>query len=781
MKNSKRTIYIILIMLCFMNLSWLKAQTGYTVSGQLLDTDEQPVMFANVALLAATDSALLAGTISGETGTFELKYNTPGKYIVSVSCIGFAPAEKRIELAEKALIDLEQLTLVAHQTELNEVIIRQERLKAKQEVDKTTYYVNSAMQATSNTGTDMLQHVPGVQVDLLQNVSLNGAENIIILVNGIERDAAFLAQVEADKIDKIEIKSTPGVEYDAETSGVINVVLKENANTGISGHIYANIPTANDEVFSFPTASLNYAFDKLTLYTSYNGGFSYFDIKTEDNRQFSTQENTLEITKKQRLYQQNWSHKLHFGADYFYNENNQLNVYGFVSRFSNEQSGNFSITAPENGSESNAMNYIKDDYDINTSAFASIFYKHNFAEKTELSFDANYYMLKSENQLHLWDKNSETEQISRSLPRKNMLKARLNFLFPLNEHIGINTGFEQNMTDLGDRLIPEFNYTENTSAAYLSANYAKNNLQANAGVRAEYLHYTNSEEFDNEVVVLPAFFVKYRFSGAKQLRFSYKKGIVRPSVFQLNPNMQTLDFYATQQGNPALRPSVNHNLNLDYSLTFGNSFLSTSLFYTYKKDVIETLTSMKDDMFLQKEIHNLGNLSRLGITASGSLKLHKNISVNPYMRLYYAQTFGNELAQNQGIENKQAVNFETSLSAVVLLKHDFSFSFSAQYRGRQTRIQNDYHEDVLYFVSLEKTFFDRLKVGITSAIPFQRDFTYQGYDISGRNFTQTTEDNIQMSAFPVWFKLNYTFAWGKKTRRIERDNSFNEDRPKKGF
>lgn len=781
MKKSNRKIQLILSVFFILQFALLNAQTDYSINGQLLDSNKQPVMFANVALLSCTDSSVIAGTVSDDNGQFELRYNKSGNYLLSASFIGFTPYQVKVELSDNQKVNIENIVLAAKQNELDEVIIKQERMKAKQQVDKTTYYVNTAMRATSNTGIDLIQHVPDIQVDLLQNVSLNGSQNIVVLVDGIERDAAFLAQIHSSKIDRIEIKNTPGAEYDAEVTGVVNIVLKKNENTGISGHIYANIPTAKDEVFSFPTASLNYAFDKLTLYTSYNGGFSFFDIRSEDKRSFSTDNETVEITKSENLYQQNWSHKVHFGADYFYDQNKQFNLYGFVSRFSNEQSGNFRLNKTGDVSENQLIHYLKDDYDINTSAYSSVFYKHIFNEGTELKFDANYYLLKSENRLRLRDTNIETDQVSHSQPCNSILKARLDVRLPLSEQTSISTGLEQNRNSSGDRSMPEFNYTENTSAVYLSANYTKNNLQANAGIRAEYMQRGKDVTNDNQVVLLPVLHLKYRFQSGTQVRLSYKKSIVRPSVFQLNPNVVILDFYTTQKGNPALRPSVNHNIHLDYSRTFGNSFLTAGLFYAYNKNCIETLTSLKDAIFLEKEIHNLGDLSYLGINASGSLKLHKNISLNSQIKVYYNQTKGNELAQNQMIADKQAVNFESALSAMFLMKYDVAFSFSAQYKSRQTRIQRDYHEDALYFVSLEKTFFDCLKAGITSAIPCKRTFTYQGYDISGMNFSQTTEDNIQMSVFPVWFKLSYTFASGKKTRRIDRDNSFKENRPKKGF
>jgi hypothetical protein len=282
-------------------------------------------------------------------------------------------------------------------------------------------------------------------------------------------------------------------------------------------------------------------------------------------------------------------------------------------------------------------------------------------------------------------------------------------------------------------------------------------------------------------MAMPALNIKYSLKNGDQFLFSYKKGINRPNLFQLNPYQITTDPFLTQKGNPDLEPAIKHDLNLDYSWTFGSSFLRTGIFYSYRKDVFEYLTVPGDDFSLGKEMHNLGNMHSSGIRTSGSVKLHSKITINPFFELFYVRTNPNEFAQANHIIERAAINYKTALSAIVLLQEDLSLSLSASYNSPLTGIQNDYHEDILYFVSLEKTFFGRLKAGITSAIPFKKKFTYQGYNIAGNGFEQTINKDIRVSLFPVWLKIRYSFASGRKATRIKRDISFEESRPKKGF
>src|SRR5665811_416334 len=102
------------------------------------------------------------------------------------------------------------------------------RDRAKAEADKTTYFMNRKMYDASNTGVDMLNYIPGVQVDLMKNISLEGSQHIIILVDGKERDRNFLSQLNAGQIDKVEVNNTPGSRYDSGITGVINIILKKD-------------------------------------------------------------------------------------------------------------------------------------------------------------------------------------------------------------------------------------------------------------------------------------------------------------------------------------------------------------------------------------------------------------------------------------------------------------------------------------------------------------------------------------------------------------------------
>jgi hypothetical protein len=88
---------------------------------------------------------------------------------------------------------------------------------------------------------------------------------------------------------------------------------------------------------------------------------------------------------------------------------------------------------------------------------------------------------------------------------------------------------------------------------------------------------------------------------------------------------------------------------------------------------------------------------------------------------------------------------------------------------------------VLYFLSVEKTFKQKIKVGIVSAMPFTRSFTYNGSEIDGPDFHSYYVGNVKMSAIPFWFKLGFQFNSGKNRNKISREKEEIDNLPKKGF
>jgi hypothetical protein len=775
--NAKRILWAALVLFQY---GILHGQSPFTISGQIMDEQDQSVSYANITLYNRSDSSFISGTISDQDGKFKVSHTKQGHFYLAVSFVGFESIVKEVYLQTQSSVSLGTIRLMEERIELAEARVTAERIKAKKEVDKTTFFVNSQMCKASATTMDLIQFIPGIQVDLFRNISLEGKSNILILVNGMERSAEFLSQLDPKRIDKVEIDDHPGAEFRTDVSGVINIILKEGNNRGISGHVYSEIPVKPNELYAFPTANINLSLKKIELFASYDGELSYFDIEGINNRSFTASALESTISKTGIKQQEYWSHKLHYGIDYQLNQHNQLSFYGYVNPWSQEFDGAIKLEESEGDSILNSREGKQDDTNRSRMVFGTVYYKHLFRRPgSHLSLDLNYYKYRGQT-ARLFTEENGVSHLNSSLPLQEAVSARLDIRVPLGENLVIQAGAREMRQEMSDEEGSSFHHRELVSAAYTSLSFAGEKIQLNAGLRMEHAAM-NLETRSSIATLLPHVSAKIDFTEKRNLRLTYRKTIERPTIYQLNPNINGIDPYTSFQGNPRLTPAMHHELSLDYSVLVKNNYLSLGAFFTQSVDCMEYLATVSEDLHIRYTMQNLGNIDKLGLKFLGSTKLHKNVSFNPFIKVYGVFTQGNVLAAEHGIENHNSMALESGFSLSVLFKHDFSLNAMLKYNSPTTRIQGSYFEDMLYIISLEKTFKDRFMVGITSALPFSREFTFQGYETRGSGFSEYSEDNIQLSLIPVWLKFKYSFSSGKKVDRMNRTGDFTENTKKKGL
>lgn len=786
-KEGKKAIMLICVIATSLCLLQGQEQQKLYIKGQLKEQKNmQPVAFATVALKRTADSTFITGTASNIDGEFSIESIPSGKYLIVISAIGYTGASQNVELTNN--YNTGTILLQEKSVSLGEIVVVGDRTKAKAEADKTTFFINKKMYDASNNGVDMLSYIPGVQVDLMKNISLEGSQHIIIMVDGKERDRNFLGQLSASQIDKVEVISTPGSRYDADVTGVINIILKKDEESGINGHIHAEVPTSSSAIYIFPDYSFNYSFNKLNLYTSYDGNLSYLDIIESSNRNFQDSKGTTEIISDQIVRQKDWSHRFHYGFDYMLNEKNQINFYAFYNPYSNELNGNVDMLATGNNVGDQHWSALKQDKDINRSAFYSLYYKHDFNKPgREIAFDLSYFNFNAENsttyiKTDIISDNYLTSQVNTVKPLQNAVTFKADYSSPITEKLKFDAGIKAKSQLLQDRQSAGFKYDESILALYGTITYNFSKFTLNTGIRAEKSTSGLTDSFNNNVfALLPNATINYKLTPKQNIKLSYSRTVYRPNIYELNPSTSINDPFTVQSGNPDLKPEFRQNLSIEYSKSIGNSYISLQLFSKKRIGAINQYTFINDTSIFETRVANLGDIHEYGIQMGGALKLHKAISINPYFKLFNIYTIGNNLAKQYDIVNRHKTAFESGLSAIVTFKYDIVASLQFQYNSPEIDIQGMSFSDALYFISLEKNFKQKFKIGIMSALPFSKSFTYQGSEIKGKDFYSHSEGDVRLSALPLWLKFTYQFNSGKKVNKIDRVKEEIDNMPKKGF
>jgi hypothetical protein len=779
-KIQKIILFKLLGLVCILCPSLVSAQPGFTISGNIISAENgEAVAFANVALFDSTHTHILNGAAGNETGTFILDGVNPGTYQMQVSALGFESQTQKVKMSRN--LNLGSIPLPETNLQLKNVDVVAQRIKAKSAPDKTTFFVNSKMHESSNTGTDVLKLVPGVQVDLQQNISLEGSQNIIVLVNGKERDRSILSQLPASKIDKVEVISSPPAKYDADITGVINVVLSREENSGIDGHVYIEIPTSGSEIFLAPAYSLNYGFGNFNLFTSYNGDLHYFNITESYQRKVSGNSSVNEIISNQNLRQKTWSHRFHYGFDWFINERNQLNFYGFYNPFSQELDGDVELTAT--GPEAKNWLAQKEDDDTNYSGLWSLWYKHIIDKTTghELTVEMSRQTLKAENITRLSDPETGFFQENNMQPDNRYLYGKVDYTLPVSEKITVNSGLQTRIQRLRDKDSETFQFDETVFAGYGTFSYKTSRLETTLGIRVEnQTKIVQDESTSKDFYFLPVASAIYSLNDRQTLKLNYRRSLFSPGFYQLNPYTSMDDPFTLSSGNANLQTEIHNQIYAEYSHRFENHFVSARAFFQQTSDAIRNLMLVNENGLFEIQKHNLGEIRHAGIQLSAALGFGK-AGIHPYLKIFDVFSRPNQLASHNGIEPKHQLTLESGLSAFATLGKGFTASVNFQYTSPVNQIQGNTFSDALYFVSLEKSISKNLKAGIVSGLPLANTFTYQGSEVTGPDFYHYSKGEIQLSSVPLWFKISYRFSSGKNVQKIERTSEVPVQEKRKGF
>ena len=758
-------------------------QNEISLTGSVKDFESKKVIpFATISTYMAKDSSLVTGTITDENGGFIINDLPFGKYYMNVSFVGYETQTITFSGSSKEKIQTGNIFLKKTSLYIDEAKVVGKRMKAKTEGGKTVYYVNSSMNQVSNNGIDLLQHLPGVHIDFNQNLLVEGSEKILVLVNGSEKDPSFLRQLEASRIDKIEMQNNPGSKYDSNIQAVINIILKDEQK-GISGQFQTDIPTSTSEMYLFPSMNINYGFKKMNLHAAYDSEFSYFDIEGKKVFEMEKENELQTIILTKNMRQKNWSHRFNVGFDYQINEKNQFNFYGSYNPYSWEHDGELKISQNTDKISGGYANLSREDNDQNYKTLYSINYSHLFNNRgAKINLDLNYYNLNSSNSKTLkYDSITGLTLVgkdyqSMSLQNSGLLRADL--ILPVGRSFLLESGFKGEINKMENGLTKEFHRYENNFSLYTSIKGKIQQIDFNTGIRVESSIANSKQKFFD---LLPHFNLEFSPAKKHSINLSYRQSVIRPHLYQLYPNSSIEDPFTILEKNSQLQPATQESINLKHSITKGGNYLSTGLFYIKTRDAIKRIYNLNDPSLIESAYVNAGNISQYGLQSRGSFRFSNFISLSHYLKIFNLQTRVNRDFQNSSLKNINDWAYESVFSAIVSFPEGFNTSFNFQYYSDLPGFQSLRFSDPLYFISINKTFSKDFKIGIKTAIPFKKSFTYNGYEIKGENIKIYSEENIRTSGFPLWININYSFRSGKNVNNSRQKAIHMESAPKNGF
>lgn len=809
----KRLAGIIITMMFLGTTSIVKAQQSDNemVTGKVETEQQQPAPFATVLLLKAKDSTVFKSIISNEQGQYKFSHIIPGKYKVQATTVGKnSPCSAPFVIKENAAgYEVPVLTLKEESLQLQSVAVTAQKPLIEQKVDRMVVNVEGSIIATGNNVLEVLQKVPGVQVDQNDNISLKGKSGVLVMIDdkptylSADQLASMLRSMNSNQLSQIEVMTNPPAKYDAAgTAGIINIKLKKNANEGINGSISGGYSIGIHSQYN-GGLNMNYKKGKVNVYANFNS----YDGK--NGRVFNLTRDFIDVASgKPYLYMQQ--------------SNPQKNSYayqGIKTGIDYDITGKQTLGFMFNGgfqnnkhNQSGPINFLDANRNLDSSVYSiaqsnqhwhSLTYELNYKWKIdtsgqELSAVADYSTFNSRiNQFLTTDflNNAGTPNASAQyqrglLPSDISIKAmKIDYVLPLKGNAKFSAGLKSSFVTSDNNVMYDnsldqinwindtssnnhFIYKENINAAYINLNKDfKKGWSLQAGLRGEQT-VSNADQITSDSVVkrnyfqlFPTVFIRKNFNDNNSLGFSYSRRIDRPDYQDLNPFKYVIDQFTYGQGNSFLQPQFTNSFEVNYTY---KKYIAT-LNYSHTSDVISRVIVQDTVTHIGYETsENLSKQDNVSLSFSIPLQVVKWWSSNNYLNIYYSKFVGivNNAAYNLG---NTSYNFNSQNT--FNLPWNFKAELDGYYNAKALNTVWRSHPQYSVSAGLQKSFWDNkanIKLNVNDIFNTQ-NFTADLY-----------YSDIQMHLHNKWesrkVALTFTYNFGNKNLKIhQHDDSGSSD------
>lgn len=647
---SKNLFFLLSVIILFRPFSSFSEEASLgpgILTGLVYDSyTNQPLEFATVALLKATDESLTDGSITDINGLFRLTDIEPGEYILEVRFMGYHDTRKEniILTEDQRSLDVGKILVDPMDEMLEEVVVVADRPTMSYQIDKKVINVSQLHTSASGTAVEILENIPSVTVDLDGEVSLRGSGSFTVLIDGkpsILDANDVLNQIPASQIENIEIITNPSARYNPDgVAGIINIVMKQNRLQGISGIANLNGGSYNRYGGDF---LLNYRYNRFNFYLG--GDYNDRDRPGQSltrSESYSTDTTFLNSTGDFERIRNSWGFR--GGMDFNINPQNTLSV---AYRLGDRERGSTSERNYEEWSSASPVPYqylsLEDGKRSGFAHTLTLDYKRDFNQDghnilAQAILSQRESDQDSENMLYDEQMNVISGQLSNEYGPSSRYTFKVDYTLPISESQRFEAGYQTRIS-IQDENNDLFEYNIQTNEFLQSDLFSKQvgyntmihslyaiyqgetgKLGYQAGLRGEYTDRfieMVGEEKDYELNrndVYPTLHLSYKLPANQQAMASYTRRLQRVRGWYLEPFYTWDDAYNIRIGNPGLEPEYIDSYELSYQNRFEKTVLSVDLYYRITNNKIERVSSIYEDQpnVLLTTFENVGRDYSLG-------------------------------------------------------------------------------------------------------------------------------------------------------------------------
>lgn len=781
----------LLLFLC--NFLVINAQTTGNISGKVVDSATKKAFpYANVNI--KKDTKIVTGGITSENGNFSIKEIPFDSYIVEIQFIGYKTYSKKITLnAENKSINLNTISLEEAAAQLDEVQVVSEKSTFEQKIDRKVINVGKDLISAGATAGEIMNNIPSVSVDPQTNaISLRGNENVRVLIDGKPSNidvAQLLKQIPSSSIKQVELITNPSAKYNPEgMSGIINIILHKNTNTGFNGSFnngvtFGKTPKVNSSL------DLNYKVGKVNIYGNYGFNHGYQANHGNINGYKPGDEKIVDMNFRNK----NTSHLIKAGIDYYVDDFNTVSFYTNQNRFI--ASGNSSIYVDNFTKLDDLQN--NSNKNKNPSETYNLDYKHKFKKEGEnIEFEANLNKnVGNENSIFATQSPLVLTELN-AITNDNMnTKINLDYTNPFKDNSKLELGSEtrienaNNNYDLNNAYYSDFEYKRNIHSVY--ATYGKQWTKWGFQVGTRFENYTadalfhaldsddenangNTTEritktFNDKINTLyPSGYVSYKLSDKNSFNFNYSRRVDRPSIGQVNPIREWSTPTVKSVGNPYLKPQFTNSFELNYTRKTKIGSISTVVFYRIINQEITRFVQI-DPANNSRNIMSYANFKdndSYGAEISGNLDFAKWWSANLGTDIYFRTIRGTVDATF--VERKANI-FNARINNTFKANKNLRFQLFGMYRGQEQSLQ--FLRNPMYRMDIGASY-NVLKGKGTLSARASDIFDTMRFSFDG-DLPYVQDGSFNWESRTLYLGFNYRFGGGKNAalQRKQRDKN----------
>jgi ferric enterobactin receptor len=564
-------------------------------------------------------------------------------------------------------------------------------------IDRVVFEIEAKSDAASLTTIDVLRKLPGLIVDSSRRILFRGGANVGFLIDGKSSRRDVALTIPASQIARVELISNPPADYDSDVDALINIILKKDAELGLSGSVSGKLDTLSGYRSG---VNLNYGGKAWTFNSSLSARVEpepgtrlrQFDYNTLQPGGFNSQ--TL-ITKERQSFRQisgqgklvgrlsdNKTLSLVFGASL--NKNPQRNT-----GIRTVRSSDLSLDRPFTR-VSNFRGFYP---------YATITYESGKDDESYFKSSIDGTLGRSDEIRRLFEvspqlfsQDIEFSFVEASIERRKKFNNKSAYLIgakvsnnSVNENLLLSgfSGPNQNQSN-------DYRFNRNIYSIYFTYETTALGIGIKSGIRFENVDQTIRNEFGRvqgdrgSTFILPSLNLAYEVDKKSTLKASFTTRVEKPDALNLNPFEKFFNSFQVESGNPFLKPSEKRQLELSFDYQSKKFNLNSALYYRdTNKDFVKTIFLDRDGI-IKSSFVNLGSSDTYGYNGNIKVRLNKKIDMLFDLDLFIKNLF---VPISQSLfEDVSFIGLNSTLSADYNIDNNNTISAKLTYTGSTSEL-----------------------------------------------------------------------------------------------